>query len=825
MRELVSPSTESTAIPALPSRRRRWSRVLGAVAALLAIAVALVPIIELDVGTTRARACIAAYEEARSEALPDCRREIPWFVLPSRVPWTATPARYRAEELSARAAVMAYADALVGKPDPRALPAAAAALDVSAETLRRGSQRLALEELGRAVGAPNLGRAAALYGDRQTLLAHFDRWDEWNQRKRALDAALMEGDIPRALTIARRYADFDPRDEDLRTEVAAALCLGDSTDAARGAKLFPLVQDERAEHKHESWSRNWGEVRAVMVACALRGGVAPAPRPARADAGQADAEEVRAALRLRAATRGGGGGAEPSERRDASLALITTLGQPRSPGARARLLALLLASGYELEPKSAAELAKPMTDAEEPPVLVPPALTAIDWLDERCLDDGLSAPRVERCPGPRGLSAQVEGPALEEGAARLRKLAAEPGLDAIDVAALRAAATAASTYAAQRYASAGDADLALGALSAAGEGALSGAAGAALARANALHVAGQHARALAEVERFASAPPAGTEGPGITAALRIERAEAARRARQARRGRARRGRPTTPRPRPAGDRSCCTRAGRGSRWPARRPRRSARAPLPRRRARAPGRGWASPAPRSRGSAPRPRALASSTRRSASGRAPSPPRPKIAAPCATRRSPTAATRPRPSPCTSRSPPACSTPTRATSSSGSTRSPSSTPGASRSARTPGPAPSPRGSAATPRPPPAGPRGAPPSPPSPPTRRARRSPASSACDRAVRAVRLRPRSSFDPRSPSDLAALPRRRVLSRTSHPPDRACPLPGPRSPSEPAAPSRGRCSRCSPPSPSSSARRAPGPTRSSGTSARASATSP
>ena len=528
--EDASPSTEEAAIlaeeaaPSTPARPRRWGRVLGVVGLFLVAAGVLLPIVELDLGTTRARACVASYEEPRGAALPDCRKEIPWFVVPSRVPWTATPARYRAEELQARIALTTYVDTLVGKPDPPAIGAAAEALDAAAQTLHRGSRRLALEDLGRTVGAPNLGRAAELYGDRRTLLARFDRWEDWDQRLRALEAALMEGDLPRASEIARRYAAFDPRDEDLRTAVAATLCLGAPADAKRGVELLTLVQNDRAEHKHEAWSRNWGEVRAVIVACARRAGVTPPPRPERAGAGQGDADEVRAALRLRLATEKGSA-AGPGERRDAALAAVELLGRPRKPGARVRLLAAVLASGYLLDAKSAAEMARPMSEEGEPSIVPSPALTAIEWLDERCLEDGPSLHREERCPGPRAVGIQVSGATLEQGANELEKLASEPDLSAADIETLRAAAGAALVHAAQHHAAAGDLGAALALLDRAGDRALAGVAAQALARSNALTLAGRHEQARDEIDRAMASPITGPLGKQITAAMLVQRAE------------------------------------------------------------------------------------------------------------------------------------------------------------------------------------------------------------------------------------------------------------------------------------------------------------
>src|SRR6185369_5068081 len=113
----------------------------------------------------------------------------------------------------------------------------------------------------------------------------------------------LQGDAARAGALARRYAEFDPRDEDLRTVIAAVLCLADGAaarkDVERGLELYATVQADRARDRHESWSRNWGDVRAAAVACAARADVPVPAMPERVDAGAADLTEVRAALRMR----------------------------------------------------------------------------------------------------------------------------------------------------------------------------------------------------------------------------------------------------------------------------------------------------------------------------------------------------------------------------------------------------------------------------------------------------------------------------------------------------------------------------------------------
>ncbi|MFT3764880.1 MAG: hypothetical protein QM820_05085 [Minicystis sp.] len=472
---------------------RRWQLGLVAVAA----AAFAMPVAFLAHGTERARACVASYEAPRGPELPDCKREVRWFVGPSHIPWTATPARYRAEELSLRTVVAAYHDAAVGRPDAEALGSTIAALAAAEKVVQNGSQRIALEELGSAVGAPDAGRSAMLLGDRRSLLARADLWPHWTTRLRTLEAALLEGDMARVGSIARRYAEFDPRDEDLRSAVAALLCLDGG--GKRGLELLATVQDERSKNRHESWARNWGEVRATIVACAAKAGLPTPPAPERWEAGSNDLLEARTALRLRLLARG----ADATLIDDAAASVIQTLkkgGLP--PHARVRLIAALLATGARIEPADVAAIATPRAADGEPPLRPPArALTAVEWLAEG-----------------RGLRVMATGAALRDGAAKLRRIEATPDLSAEDRRMLTEAAAAAAVDAARALAAAGDAAAAAEVLSQAG-GTL-GADERALARSSAWYVAGDAARALAEIDR----DPAGSP-PALRAAWLLQRAE------------------------------------------------------------------------------------------------------------------------------------------------------------------------------------------------------------------------------------------------------------------------------------------------------------
>src|SRR5207248_1750094 len=138
------------------------------------------------------------------------------------------------------------------------------------------------------------------------------------------------------------YASFDPRDEDLRAAVAALLCLGG--EAQRAVNFLKLIQDDRASERHESFARDYGDARWLLVACAWRGGITPPAKPERTDAGRLDHAEARAVLRLKLLTEKSD--RDPRQLYDAASATIDLLQTPRSPGARAILLTALAATGY-----------------------------------------------------------------------------------------------------------------------------------------------------------------------------------------------------------------------------------------------------------------------------------------------------------------------------------------------------------------------------------------------------------------------------------------------------------------------------------------------
>src|SRR5262249_3944172 len=111
------------------------------------------------------------------------------------------------------------------------------------------------------------------------------------------EAALVEGGLAPAVELARRYAEWDPRDEDVRVAVGSLLCLGG--DEKRGLQFLETVQNDRARRRYAAIARNWGDVRALMVACAARAGIEPPPKPTSIEAGSGDPVVPRAVMRLR----------------------------------------------------------------------------------------------------------------------------------------------------------------------------------------------------------------------------------------------------------------------------------------------------------------------------------------------------------------------------------------------------------------------------------------------------------------------------------------------------------------------------------------------
>ncbi|WP_437736679.1 hypothetical protein [Sorangium sp. So ce1335] len=527
-----SPLRRGAATARPPWLRPLVASLAAATAALVALAL-LGPVAMVLVGERRAAACLASIEAPRGPALPDCRPGIRWFALPSRLPWTHRAASAHAEELGARAAVAAYIDAAVGRPDRAALAGATEAVETAEAVVAAGSARITFDALGPACGAPRLGREAARLGDRRTLLGQPDRWPDWHVRVHTLRAALAEGDVERAIAIARGYAVMDPRDEDLRTTIGAILCLGDGAEAKRGIELLTLNQDDRASKRHAGMARDWGEVRAVLVACAARAGVEPSPMPEAAEAGVADAVEARLAQRARlaAAAAAGPGAAEAGRRAIRSIRDLLGSAAALAPGARRDLLAVALADGDAIDAAEAAALALPEAGGDEPatgddsaaapaaaigaagaapagaaPALRAGSLLALDWLPER----GLARP-------------VVAGPLRARAAARAAELAAAPELTPPERDALRAAAGALALDAARELALEGDAPAAIDALDRLGALApeLAPEPARALARSSAWRLAGDRDRALDLVEHIdiAAAPPS------LRAAVLLQRAE------------------------------------------------------------------------------------------------------------------------------------------------------------------------------------------------------------------------------------------------------------------------------------------------------------
>lgn len=496
--------------------RRGLSARRGSVAAALALATALVavvaggPSLMIAIGKRRASACFEAIEAPRGAALPDCGREARWFELPSRVPWTRRAATARAEELRVRLASAAYVDAAVGAPDRAQLDHATGDMENAERLVAGGTRRIRYEDLGPPTAAPRLGREASRIGDLRTLVQLAERWDDWYVRLAALRAALAEGDTASAVRIAARYADFDPRDEDLRVAVAALLCLGEQP--RRGVEMLTFTQNDRATRRYAGMSRGWGDARALIVACAALARAEPPPRPDRAEGGDDDRVEVRVAQAARLAAAAGDRRRALDAARTARDLLASSVGAPE---ARIGLLATALAEEGALDAMELLELLRPREASGEAALSFGP----------------LPSPAL--FPAPGLLWPVVSGPRLAAAADRAAALSADPALGEADRAAIRGAAAALAFEAARELALAGDAAAAVLVLDRRGEAA--GEAALALGRASAWQLAGDPGRALdalGEPPRFAGEPAATRVAAALTRAELLaelgRRAEAAR---------------------------------------------------------------------------------------------------------------------------------------------------------------------------------------------------------------------------------------------------------------------------------------------------------
>lgn len=339
----------------------------------------------LDRGTTQARECFSRYAEPRGPETPPCGEALKSLRIPARFPWTTNRARFRIEEIGARIAHYEYVEAAVGKPSHEALTRGAEAIEHQTMVVQNGTTRPTLKDLGTSVGAPDLGREADEMGDRQTLLERGEQWFNWRVRLSTMRAALLAGDLEKTKSLAKRYAVDDPRDPDIRSAVAAVLCMG--PDPKKGAEMLVFMQDDRASRKYEGMTRDYGEVRALLTACLALRNLPPPPLPTNTNAGSADATEQRALLRLRLAGTPAG-----DVSKTAAQSTITRLldGGPRNPGARLALLAALLATGSDHDPEKIIGYSKPKFD-EGP--LVPSTLqTALEWVNDHRAAPGDAEP-------------------------------------------------------------------------------------------------------------------------------------------------------------------------------------------------------------------------------------------------------------------------------------------------------------------------------------------------------------------------------------------------------------------------------------------------
>ena len=298
------------------------------------------PELMLRKATRDARTCVAAVTAPRGPELPDCAPGVEAFAWPASINYTEHDATYRAEELRGRIAMDRYIDAAVGHPNADAL--ATRALDVKSaqEMMDGGSRRVSLEELGPAVVAPHMGKLASLYGDRMTLIDHFEYYGLWHTRRDALEAAVLEADFDEVDRIAHQLGEWNVREADLRSATGAALCI---TAPSEGHALLATMPVTRSEKRYANIQRDYGEIFAALKACAAKAGQDPPERPSSYNAGLLDAVAQNALTELRLAE-GDGKLAEPL----ADAGRLLSSAEELPPRARPLLIAAVLALSDKL---------------------------------------------------------------------------------------------------------------------------------------------------------------------------------------------------------------------------------------------------------------------------------------------------------------------------------------------------------------------------------------------------------------------------------------------------------------------------------------------
>jgi hypothetical protein len=485
----------------------------GATAVFLLLATAgAAPVLILEHAVDRARECFARIEGVRGPELVACEAALSLLFLPAQAPWTRRSAERVREELFARAAVLRYLDAAVGRPDAAARSAALPALRRAEALVLGGTGRLRLDELGPPFPAPEVGALAASLGDAPTLLDGREAWGSWRVGERALALAWLEGRVERARALSERLLETAPENE--RERAAASVCAtGGHARAAIDA--LAAIEKGRAERRSESFARHFGVARLALEACAALAGVDAPPVPSWGHAGKLDARPRLAALvdrRLRArhcAPAEAPCGAPVRAHAEMVLAMI----REEPVGAHRLELVALAADAID----DAAEAARLLTPRDgEPDLGERLPRTIRDWVALRT-----------------GAAPFVTAETLEAAAARLAGLrdGADPSTRADDVDRVRHAAGALELLAAAAWAARGEAARARACFARGAAAALAAPGEHALARAGLERLLGDLDAARAAIAVPLAAPRLAQGDPPETVLLRaealLERAELA----------------------------------------------------------------------------------------------------------------------------------------------------------------------------------------------------------------------------------------------------------------------------------------------------------